>query len=218
MSDDAPQTTAEPRLAVQFENLAKQDHAARFGMWIFLGSEVLLFAGLFGLYAAYRSSNEVAFEAAMHHNNLLIGTANTFILIVSSFTIAWSIQMLREARPRACLVMLLVTLLCGTTFLVLKGFEYSQHFEEGIYPGAHYAFAELPQAGARLFFTLYYFMTALHALHMVAGLVLVGWLTLRVARRRTTPRSHNELEMGALYWHLVDCIWIFLWPLFYLTG
>jgi cytochrome c oxidase subunit 3 len=106
----------------------------------------------------------------------------------------------------------------GTLFLVLKGVEYGQHIHEGILPGQYYAFAALPGDGARLFFTLYYFMTGLHALHMIGGLSLMAWLTWRIWRRRTTPAYHAELEAGALYWHLVDSIWIFLWPLFYLSG
>jgi cytochrome c oxidase subunit III len=218
MSDHKPHTAVEARLAIQFENLTKQEHAARFGMWIFLGSEVLLFAGLFGLYAAYRVEYSAEFERAFHHNEALIGTLNTVILILSSFTIAWSIHALRRERRRTALLMLFVTLACGSLFLVFKGVEYSHHFAEGIFPGAYYSFAEMPSNGARLFFTLYFFMTGLHALHMIAGLVLVSWLTTRVYRRRTTSRYHTELEMGALYWHLVDSIWIFLWPLFYLTG
>ena len=219
MSDHTPHSLVEQRrLGVQFENLAKQEHAARFGMWIFIGSEVLLFAALFGLYAAYRTWYATDFERAMHHNEVLIGTLNTVILIVSSFTIAWSIHALRRDRRRTSILMLLVTLGCGALFLVFKGVEYSHHFAEGIFPGAYYSFAELPSDGARLFFTLYYFMTGLHAVHMIGGLVVVTWLLTRVVRRRATSRYNAELEMGALYWHLVDSIWIFLWPLFYLTG
>lgn len=218
MTDHTPHTSVEPRLAIQFESLQKQEHAARFGMWIFLGSEVLLFAALFGVYVAYRTKYTAEFVQAMHHNQLAIGTINTVILILSSFTIAWSIHVLRRGRRRAAITMLLLTMLFGSTFLVLKGVEYSHHFSEGIYPGAYYASTELTGHGSRLFFTLYYFTTGLHALHMIGGLVVVGWLTTRVARGRTTTRYHADLEMGALYWHLVDSIWIFLWPLFYLTG
>jgi cytochrome c oxidase subunit 3 len=205
-------------VAVQFENLAKQDHASRIAMWVFLASEVLLFAGLFALYTAYRTEHGAEFRLAFHHNNLILGSLNTVILIVSSFTVAWSIHMVRNDRRRAALWMLAITLLCGTLFLVFKGIEYSQHFAEGIYPGQHYRFAELPQYGAQLFFTLYFFMTGLHAIHMIVGLIVVGWLTTHVVKRKITQERHLHLEMGALYWHLVDSIWIFLWPLFYLAG
>jgi cytochrome c oxidase subunit 3 len=140
------------------------------------------------------------------------------VLIVSSFTVAWAVHSLRADRRRTAIVMLAITLALGLTFLVLKGFEYADHFSEGIYPGEYYAFAELPASGAKLFFTLYYLMTGLHALHMIGGIGVMTWLTNRVARRKTTAGYHAELELGALYWHLVDSIWIFLWPLFYLAG
>lgn len=205
------------RLAIQFETLGKQDHAVRFGMWVFIGSELLLFAGLFGLYVAYRTEYAAAFAEGVHHNALYIGTTNTLVLIVSSFTVAWSLHALRAGRTRTTSWMLAITILLGLTFLVLKGIEYSQHFAEGIYPGRAYAFTGLP-AGGQLFFTLYYFMTGLHALHMIGGLAVMTWLWRRVRKQRTTPAYHAELEAGALYWHLVDSIWIFLWPLFYLTG
>lgn len=215
---DARGEGAPRRLGIQFENLAKQEHAVRFGMWVFLGSELLLFAALFGLYVAYRLEYSAAFAEGVHHNALALGTTNTVILIVSSFTVAWAIHMLRKDRRRATIGLLLVTMLCGALFLVFKGIEYTHHFHEGIYPGQYYAFAEMPSPGAKMFFTLYFFMTGLHALHMVGGLVVIGWLTRRVARRKTTQAYHADLELGALYWHLVDSIWIFLWPLFYLTG
>lgn len=210
--------TADRRLEVQFEDLGKQAHAARFGMWVFLGSELLLFAGLFGLYVAYRSQYADAFAEGVHHNSLAIGTINTVVLIASSFTVAWSIHALRRDRRRAALRMLAATMVLGALFLVFKGVEYAGHFGEGVYPGRYYASADLPGRGAQVFFTMYYFMTGLHALHMVGGLAVMAWLTARVARRRTTSTHHTALELGALYWHLVDGIWIFLWPLFYLTG
>jgi cytochrome c oxidase subunit 3 len=211
-----PAHTGRP-VAVQFEDMAKQAHAARFGMWVFLGSELLLFAGLFGLYAAYRAEYPADFAQGVHHNELAIGTTNTVVLIVSSFTVAWSIHALRRDRRRVAIGALLVTMVLGLVFLILKGVEYAHHFRDGVFPGLHYAYAELPGHGAQLFFTLYYFMTGLHGLHMVGGLAVMLWLTSRVWRRKTTRQAHTELEMGALYWHLVDSIWIFLWPLFYLT-
>ena len=215
MRDDAEPAT---RLESHFEDLAVQEHAVRLGMWIFLGSEVLLFGGLFALYAAYRSEHGQEFHAALAHNHVLIGSANTVVLIVSSFTVAWAIHALRMGRRRTCMAALAATIALGCAFLALKGVEYTAHFAEGIVPGPGYASAELPGHGARLFFSLYFFMTGLHALHMVGGVAVIAYLAYRVQRRRTTAAYHAELEMGGLYWHLVDCIWIFLWPLFYLTG
>ncbi len=201
-----------------FEDLPKQEHAVRFGMWLFLGSETLLFAGLFGLYATYRAVHADAFLAASHHNNVAIGTINTVVLITSSFTVAWAVHALGEDRPRAALRSLGWTLLFGCTFLVLKGIEYGQHMRDGILPGRHYRFSELPDRGARLFFTLYYFMTALHALHVVGGMVFLAVAMGLVRRGRITARRPLTLELAGLYWHLVDAIWIFLWPLLYIAG
>jgi cytochrome c oxidase subunit III len=193
-------------------------HALHLGMWLFLGSETLLFAGLFGLYSAYRAAYEADFAAAVGHNHALIGTANTLILIVSSFAVAWSIHALRGGRRRACIGALVAAMALGGCFLGLKLVEYSGHLAEGIAPGVHYASAALPSPGARTFFTLYYAMTGLHALHVIAGLAILGWLAFRVARRRLTAEHPIELELGGLYWHLVDVVWIFLWPLLYLTS
>lgn len=214
---DQPPPSAGPRLGVQFQDTAKQAHAAHFGMWLFLASELLLFAGLFGLYTAYRTRYAAAFAEAVHHNELWIGTTNVVILIVSSFTVAWAVHCLRKGRRRAVLWSLAITLVCGLGFLGFKGLEYGIHFRDGVFPGRYYAYQELPGPGAQVFFTLYYFMTGLHALHMIGGLAAISWVTARVARRKTTAAYPVPLELGALYWHLVDSIWIFLWPLFYLT-
>ena len=208
----------QPEVAEHFDSFEKQEHAARLGMWVFLGSETLLFAGLFGLYTAYRLMYTEHFLQAAAHNSVAIGTGNTVILITSSFFIAWSIHEMRKGRPRMAALSLAVTWLLGVAFLVFKGIEYAHHFHEGIYPGAYYSFEELPFAGAKLFFTLYYFMTGLHALHVVAGLVIISWLIVETLRRRFSPERHTAMELGGLYWHLVDVIWIFLWPLLYLVG
>jgi len=130
---------AERQVAVQFEDLAKQKHAARLGMWLFLGSELLLFAGLFALYTAYRTMYAADFARGVHHNSLWIGTTNTVVLIVSSFTVAWSIHALRNGNRRMALGALGVTMLLGLLFLVFKGIEYGEHFREGVFPGAYYA-------------------------------------------------------------------------------
>ena len=193
-------------------------HALHLGMWIFLGSETLLFAGLFGLYSAYRAQFPADFATAVGHNDATIGTINTLVLIVSSFFVAWSIHALRGGHRRMCIASLVTAMALGASFLGLKTIEYSHHFAEGIAPGAQYTSTELPEAGARTFFTLYYAMTGLHALHVIAGLAILGWLATRVRRRRTTTERHVELELGGLYWHLIDVVWIFLWPLLYLTG
>lgn len=215
MSDDE-----QPKVALRpwFEDLEKQAYASRIGMWLFLTSEILLFAGLFGLYGAYRLEYSRDFFQASHHNDAILGTANTFVLITSSFTVAWALHLHHVGRARAAVRCIALTVLLGAVFLCIKTVEYTRHIHEGILPGAHYAFAELPAPGARLFFTLYYLTTGLHGLHVIGGMTalsIIGW---RLARGTISLEHPVLLENGALYWHLVDAVWIFLWPLLYLTG
>ncbi|MGE0547152.1 MAG: cytochrome c oxidase subunit 3 family protein [Kofleriaceae bacterium] len=193
-----------------------REHALHLGMWVFLGSETLLFAGLFGLYSAYRAWYPDAFANGVAHNHAAIGTANTLVLIVSSFLVAWSIHALRGGRRRVSMFALAGAITLGLTFLGLKTLEYSEHLAVGIAPGAYYSSTEVTQPGSQMFFTLYFVMTGLHAIHVIAGLSLLVWLIIRVARHRTTAEHHVELELSGLYWHLVDVVWIFLWPLLYL--
>lgn len=199
-----------------FESFAQREHAAHLGMWLFLTSEVLLFGALFGLYTAYRVEYAEDFARAIRHNDVTIGTVNTAVLISSSFSAAWAVQSARSGARRAMLASLGITLLLGAGFLALKGLEYKHHFAEGIYPGALYRFAELPSHGAGTFFTLYFFLTGLHALHVIGGLTALAVLAWLGARGWHTPERHTSLELGVLYWHLVDVIWIFVWPLMYL--
>jgi cytochrome c oxidase subunit 3 len=188
-----------------YTDAKQRTHALHLGMWLFLGSETLLFAGLFALYTSYREAFSAEFRAGIAHNNALIGTANTAVLIVSSFFVAWGIHALRRARRRACIASLCVAVGLGALFLVFKSIEYSEHVSEGLVPGK------------TLFLTLYYLMTGLHGLHVIAGMALLAWLAVRVKRGRTHAEHRTELELGGLYWHLVDVVWIFLWPLLYLT-
>lgn len=205
------------RLAEQYEDLHKQEHALRFGMWGFLASEVLLFAALFGLYASYRAAYGIDFADAVAHNNVYIGTANTLVLITSSLTAALAIWSVRSTRYRLITPLLFVTVAFGGVFLLVKAFEYRAHFREGFFPGHAYRSVELPSYGAHTFFNLYYAMTGLHALHVTAGMLVLAILALRARRSFYTAEHHVGLEMGVLYWHLVDVIWIFLWPLLYLS-
>jgi cytochrome c oxidase subunit 3 len=207
-----------PEPAEHFQSHAQQEHAAHLGMWLFLTSEVLLFGALIGLYTAYRLRYGADFAEAANHNNVTIGTLNTFILVSSSFFAAWSVYAVRTARPRLAVRSLAATLLLGLAFLGLKSLEYGEHFAHGIYPGRFFASHELRSHGANLFFTLYFFMTGLHALHVVGGLVALAVVATLIARGRYTPERHTSLELAVLYWHLVDVIWIFLWPLLYLAG
>jgi len=199
-----------------FEDLAKQGHAARLGMWLFLGSEALLFSGLFTLYAAYRNEYTSDFAAGAQLTNLPLGTIMTAVLLVSSFFMAFALATARQERSRVSIAALATTFLLGIVFLGLKATEYTMHFRDGIFPGAYYTGPLGERHGVVLFFTLYYIMTGLHALHVIGGLVLVGWLARRTRRGDFGEAWSTPLELGGLYWHFVDIIWLFLWPLFYL--
>lgn len=217
MQAEVEQAEADEQMASEpYAQVADREYALRLGMWVFLGSESLLFAGLFGLYVSYRTTYGAAFAHAAAHNEEWIGSTNTFVLILSSFFVAWGIHGMRQGRTRVCALSLVVTLLLGGLFLGFKSMEYAHHLSVGIAPGSFYAFKELPEHGARLFFTLYYFLTGLHAIHVLAGMAALTWILVRILRGKTVPERHIELELGGLYWHLIDVVWIFLWPILYL--
>lgn len=204
-----------PRLAHHFASLSVQAHAARLGMWIFLGTEVLLFGGLFVGYALYRTLYAPAFVACSHHLDRRLGTVDTLILLTSSLTMALSLHLVRAGRERLAAGALGATMALGLAFLGVHGHEYLTDIAHGALPGRLYH-AGIALPGAGLFYTLYYFMTALHSLHVVIGLGLLGWLTRRTLRGDFTAAWDTPLELGGLYWHLIDLIWIFLYPLLYL--
>ncbi|MBF0514672.1 MAG: cytochrome c oxidase subunit 3 [Desulfovibrionaceae bacterium] len=186
------------------------------GMWLFLFTEILLFGGLFLLYSAYLHRYPAAFHEAGKTENLLLGSANTVILIASSFTVALSITALRLGRTRGCLVFLGLTVALALGFLVNKFFEWSAKFAAGLYPGSAHM-KSLP-AGENVFTGLYFAMTGLHGLHVLVGSVLLSVVAALVARGRVNAGDFVLLENAGLYWHLVDLIWIFLFPLFYLIA
>jgi cytochrome c oxidase subunit 3 len=205
-----------PELGEQYPDFPTQDQTLTFGMWIFLASEALLFAALFALYAAYRTMYPHEFAEAIDENTRWFGTGNMYILLTSSLTAALSVSAVRAGRAGRAARLLAATALLGLLFLVVKGVEYAHHVHEGSLPGRYYHDGRLPTFGANRFFTMYWVMTGFHALHVTAGLVVVIWMAIGAARGRYTPDHHAKLEMGTMYWHLVDVIWIFLWPLLYL--
>ncbi len=191
-----------------------QSLTARLGMWIFLFTEMLLFGGLFIIYSIYRFRNAEAFHLAAQEMSLPIGTANTIILLISSSTIAMSLSAIRKGDKKLALILTGITLFLGIFFLVNKYFEWSDPIRPHIYPGS----AVLAERGYGdvLFFGLYFFMTGLHALHVIIGIIAIAVIMTFISGGRITPVRNSVLENGALYWHLVDMVWIFLFPLFYL--
>ena len=199
-----------------FSSLARQNEAMRLGMWLFLATEILLFAGLFTGYAIYRFEFPLAFAEASRHLNLAAGTINTVVLITSSFTVALAMHFARVDRPKAAAVCLAITILFALAFLGIKAIEYTEHFHEHALPGKYYAFEKVTIPGAAMFYSLYFLMTGLHGLHVVVGMSVLIWILWRTLQGRYSSRYSTGLELGALYWHLVDLVWIFLYPLLYL--
>jgi cytochrome c oxidase subunit 3 len=202
----------------QFETLEQQAHAAKLGMWVFLGSELLLFAGLFALFVSYRMHFPDGFREGVEHNTKVLGSINTAVLLVSSTLVASSVHALRSGRRALALVLVLVTVAMGGVFLAIKVTEYRMHFHEGIYPGGVGSFfAEHDAPGLATFWTLYFITTGLHAIHVTVGMLLLLTVAFGIMTGKVAAPSTHRLEIGAIYWHLVDVIWIFLWPLFYLA-
>lgn len=192
----------------------RDDVASKTGMWLFLFTEMLLFAGLFIVYSVYRFRNQEAFHQAAHELDVVIGTINTAILLVSSMTIAMSISALQKKDKKLSLALLGTTFLLGFVFLVNKYFEWGGKISHGIYPGSE--ILSNRGQGDVLFFGLYYFMTGLHALHIIIGMVFIGFIFVYVQKEKLSYDNFALLENSGLYWHLVDLIWIYLFPLFYL--
>ncbi len=196
--------------------MPKDYAAAKMGMWLFLFTEVLLFGGLFLLYSAYRHRYPVEFHEAHQALDLVLGAVNTVVLITSSLTVALAISALQRGRMRHCYVFLGATVGMALLFLVNKFFEWGAKFQHGIYPGSEHL-AHLPKA-ENLFYGLYFSMTGLHGVHVVVGALVLSWVMLQIRQGRVTPAEYVTLENAGLYWHLVDLVWIFLFPLFYLIS
>ncbi len=203
-------------LAHHFPDAPTQEHAARLGMWLFLATEILLFTALFTAYSLYRYLFPETFHAASKYIETSIGLTNTVVLITSSLTVALALHASRQGQGKRAAALLLFTLACGGAFMVLKGVEYHHHFVTGQLPGRYYRFAELTAPGAAMFFTVYFLMTGLHGLHVLIGMGVLAWLAGRAWRGDFSAAYHTPVELGGLYWHLVDLIWIFLFPLLYL--
>ena len=183
-------------------------------MWLFLFTELLLFGGMFIAYSVYRYKYQADFHVAAKELNVLMGTFNTMILLTSSLTMALSIAAIHQGKRVLSIIFQLATLVFGFGFLVNKFFEWAAKFHHGIYPGSDILLEK--SNGQILFFGLYYVMTGLHGLHIIIGMAVIGFMTVQTIKNKITPDNYVRLEAAGLYWHLVDIIWIFLFPLFYL--
>jgi cytochrome c oxidase subunit 3 len=206
----------EPTLAHHFETQSQQDGAVRLGMWLFLGTEVLLFAGLFLGYSVYRNFYHEAFREASRHLSLALGTTNTIVLITSSLSVALGYHAIKHGKTKLAAGMLVFTILCALAFLGIKATEYAEKFREGALPGKWYHFSEITAPGANLYYTVYFLATGLHAFHVIVGMSVLLWVLKGVVKGKYGPHNYVAFELGGLYWHLVDLVWIFLFPLLYL--
>jgi cytochrome c oxidase subunit 3 len=217
----AEQQGGRPLLAHHFDDLGQQHEAAQLGMWAFLITEIMFFGGLFLAYIVYRNLYPVAFEQGSHILDVTLGATNTAVLIVSSLTMALAIRSAQTGGGRKQQIFWLVlTMALGATFLVIKFFEYKAKWDHHLMPGPGFDVDHFGAEGrhARIFFSIYFAMTGLHAFHMVVGIGLMLWMSKRAWEGEFTPRKHDALEMSGLYWHFVDVVWIFLFPMLYLLG
>ncbi len=215
-----------PELLHHFAEPEQQRDASTLGMWVFLATEVMFFGGLFCAYLIYRLAYFGDFAAASKTLNVTMGATNTAVLICSSLTVVLAVWAAQTARRSLLLISLVLTLILGFAFLGIKGLEYKDKFVEHHVPGPSFSFENVPIPGhpgeyanphhAEIYFALYFVMTGLHAIHMIIGIGLFVWLLIKSYQGRFTPEYNTPVEMGGLYWHFVDIIWIYLFPLLYL--
>ena len=207
-----------PKLQHHFDTLEQQKEASTFGMWIFLVTEIMFFGGLFCAYLIYRGAHYQGFAEASHELDVVLGSINTAVLIGSSLTMAMAVWASQTARRKACTGFLGATIVLGLVFLGIKIVEYSEKFHHHHVPGRTFHWAGSFPEVAEQFYSLYFAMTGLHALHMIIGIGVIAWLMVPAWKGQYDAAYHNPVEATGLYWHFVDIVWIFLFPLLYLIG
>jgi cytochrome c oxidase subunit 3 len=212
------EATAVPQHLHHFDNAAQQHEASWNGMWVFLATEVMFFGGMFTAYALYRFAYAEAFARASNELDFWLGTINTAVLICSSFTMALAVRSAQLGLRRPIVIFLLLTVVLGSIFLGIKFVEYHHKFTEHLVPGYDFNFEPSLARPAAIFFSLYFAMTGMHALHMIIGIGLLLTLAWQARRGRFTALYNTPVELVGLYWHFVDIVWIFLFPLLYLLG
>jgi cytochrome c oxidase subunit III len=205
-------------LAHHFDNAGQQQQASYFGMWLFLAQEIMFFGGLFTAYIVYRTAQPEAFALGSRTLDLRLGAFNTAVLIGSSLTMALAVWAAQVGRRKTIVVFILLTILLGGVFLGVKTVEYGHKFHEHHVPGSSFQWEGPEGSRVQMFFNLYFAMTGLHALHMIVGMAILAVVAWWAWRGAFTPENHNLIEGLGLYWHFVDIVWIFLFPLLYLLG
>ena len=188
------------------------------GMWLFLMSEIMFFGAVFAAYVVYRHAYPQVFEEASRYLDLTLGSINTAILLTSSLCMALAVNSAARGARKQIVFFLLATIVLGIIFLGIKFVEYSREFSEHLFPGGNFQYPGSDPARAKIFFSLYFTLTGLHAVHMIIGILLIGILAILAWRRNFTPAHYAPVDMIGLYWHFVDIVWIFIFPLLYLIG
>ncbi len=206
-------------VAEQFDDRSQQYEASSLGMWIFLATEIMFFGAVFTAYTVYRNLYTTAFETGSHMLNSQVGALNTAVLIGSSLTMALAVHAAQTGHRKKLMAFLVSTMFLGGVFVFIKFvLEWSHDYHEGLAPGLHWTYAG-PQAGhVAMFFVFYFILTGIHATHMIVGEGIMAVLLYMAWRGRFSKERCNPIEMFGLYWHFVDIVWIFLFPLLYLLG
>jgi cytochrome c oxidase subunit 3 len=207
-----------PFLQHHFEGHEHQFDTGKMGIWVFLFTEIMFFSGLFVAYTIYRTMHPEVFVGAAQYLDTTMGAINTCVLIFSSLTAAWAVRNAQLGQNRALIINLTLTLLCAAAFMVIKYLEYSHKFHIGLLPGKWFVEEIGRPDTLKTFFGIYFAMTGLHGIHVLLGIFVFIWLLKRAIRGDFTPEYYGPIDFTALYWHLVDLIWIFLFPLLYLIN
>ena len=216
-ADAAHHAHHHPAQQHHFDDLDQQQEASTLGMWLFLVTEIMFFGGLFTAYMVYRMWYPVAWAEASQKLNVWMGLGNTIVLIGSSLTMALAVRSSQLGQNKATMRWLFLTMALGLVFLVVKGFEYREKFVLHEVPGPNFHFEGPESPHAQIFFSLYFAMTGVHALHMVIGFGLLSVIAWMAHKERFSKEWYTPVELAGLYWHFVDIVWIFLFPLLYLV-
>jgi cytochrome c oxidase subunit 3 len=209
--------TQSSALAEQFDDFEQQRESSTLGMWVFLAAEIIFFGALILSFVYYRLSYPGEFGAASNHTKVALGTVNTAILLTSSLLVALAVQAARRERAGAVTLYLAFTVALGIAFLAVKFTEYRQEYREHLVPGPGFHIEGVEASRAKLFFIFYFVMTGIHALHVLIGIGLLSVIAWNALRGEYTRENHNAVEVSGLYWHFVDIVWIFLFPLLYIA-
>jgi cytochrome c oxidase subunit 3 len=205
--------------AHHFNSVEHEFEAGKLGMWLFLVTEVMLFGVFFAGYGLFMYLYPEMYREAHHHLDKTMGAFNTVVLLISSLTMALAIAFIQRDQKGKSMLMLGITIICAIIFMIVKYFEYTHKFHLGIYPGAYFNNPEMSAKfpNIALFYSFYFVMTGTHGIHVIIGILAIGWIMYRMNRGDFNSRKFAAVEFVGLYWHIVDLIWIFLFPLIYLV-